>query len=70
MIPGEGHTLQMHSIVLIRGGRVPDLPGVRYHVVRGPYDASPPHSVEPHVNVAYDGYRHQARSKYGQKRPT
>ena len=56
-IPGVGHNLQEHSIVLIRGGRVKDLPGVRYHVVRGTLDAS---GVED---------RRQARSKYGAKRP-
>ena len=56
-IPGEGHNLQEHSIVLIRGGRVKDLPGVRYHVVRGTLDAS-----------GVDG-RTQSRSKYGTKRP-
>lgn len=56
-IPGVGHNLQEHSIVLIRGGRVKDLPGVRYHVVRGALDAS---GVED---------RRQARSKYGTKRP-
>jgi small subunit ribosomal protein S12 len=56
-IPGEGHNLQEHSIVLIRGGRVKDLPGVRYHVVRGTLDAA---GVEN---------RKQARSKYGAKRP-
>ena len=56
-IPGEGHNLQEHSIVLIRGGRVRDLPGVRYHVLRGVLDAS-----------GVDG-RHQSRSKYGTKRP-
>jgi len=55
-IPGEGHNLQEHSIVLIRGGRVKDLPGVRYHVVRGTLDAS---GVEG---------RQQSRSKYGTKR--
>jgi small subunit ribosomal protein S12 len=55
-IPGEGHNLQEHSIVLIRGGRVKDLPGVRYHVVRGTLDAS-----------GVDG-RNQGRSKYGTKR--
>jgi small subunit ribosomal protein S12 len=55
-IPGEGHNLQEHSIVLIRGGRVKDLPGVRYHVVRGTLDAS-----------GVDG-RQQSRSKYGTKR--
>jgi len=55
-IPGEGHNLQEHSIVLIRGGRVKDLPGVRYHVVRGTLDAS---GVEG---------RSASRSKYGTKR--
>ena len=56
-IGGEGHNLQEHSVVLIRGGRVKDLPGVRYHVVRGTLDA---------VGVAN---RKQSRSKYGAKRP-
>ena len=56
-IPGEGHNLQEHSIVLIRGGRVKDLPGVRYHIVRGTLDAAG-------VND-----RRQRRSKYGAKRP-
>ena len=56
-IPGIGHNLQEHSIVLIRGGRVKDLPGVRYHVVRGTLDS---------VGVAK---RMQSRSKYGAKRP-
>jgi small subunit ribosomal protein S12 len=56
-IPGVGHNLQEHSIVLIRGGRVKDLPGVRYHVIRGTLDA-----------VGVDG-RRQSRSKYGAKRP-
>ena len=56
-IPGEGHNLQEHSIVLIRGGRVRDLPGVRYHVLRGVLDAS---GVDE---------RRQSRSKYGAKRP-
>ena len=55
-IPGEGHNLQEHSIVLIRGGRVKDLPGVRYHIVRGTYDTS---GVED---------RRRGRSKYGAKR--
>ena len=54
-IPGEGHNLQEHSVVLIRGGRVRDLPGVRYHVVRGTLDTS---GVEG---------RKQGRSKYGSK---
>ena len=56
-IPGVGHNLQEHSIVLIRGGRVKDLPGVRYHVVRGTLDS------------AGVGDRRQGRSKYGAKRP-
>lgn len=56
-IPGEGHNLQEHSIVLVRGGRVKDLPGVRYHIVRGTLDTS---------GVAG---RTQRRSKYGTKRP-
>ena len=56
-IPDEGHTLQEHSFVLIRGGRVKDLPGVRYHVVRGALDAT---GVEK---------RRRSRSKYGVKRP-
>ncbi len=55
-IPGIGHTLQEHSVVLIRGGRVKDLPGVRYHIIRGALDAS---------GVAN---RNQARSKYGAKK--
>jgi small subunit ribosomal protein S12 len=56
-IPGEGHNLQEHSIVLVRGGRVKDLPGVRYHIVRGTLDA-----------LGVDG-RRRGRSKYGAKRP-
>jgi len=55
-IPGEGHNLQEHSVVLVRGGRVKDLPGVRYHIVRGSLDST---GVEG---------RHQQRSKYGTKR--
>ena len=55
-IPDEGHTLQEHSIVLIRGGRVKDLPGVRYHIVRGSHDS-----------LGVEG-RSQGRSKYGVKR--
>ena len=57
-IPGEGHNLQEHSIVLVRGGRVKDLPGVRYHLVRGAMDAA-----------GLDGGK-QRRSKYGANRPT
>ena len=56
-IPGVGHNLQEHSIVMIRGGRVKDLPGVRYHVIRGTLDA-----------MGVEG-RRQSRSKYGAKRP-
>lgn len=56
-IPGEGHNLQEHSVVLIRGGRVKDLPGVRYHIIRGTLDAQ-----------GVNG-RMQGRSKYGAKRP-
>jgi small subunit ribosomal protein S12 len=56
-IPGEGHNLQEHSIVLVRGGRVKDLPGVRYHIVRGTLDA------------AGVSNRKKSRSKYGAKRP-
>ena len=57
-IPGVGHNLQEHSVVMIRGGRVKDLPGVRYHIVRGTLDA-----------VGVQG-RKQSRSKYGAKRPS
>jgi small subunit ribosomal protein S12 len=56
-IPGEGHNLQEHSVVLIRGGRVKDLPGVRYHIIRGTLD------------TAGVSNRRQGRSKYGAKRP-
>lgn len=56
-IPGEGHNLQEHSVVMVRGGRVKDLPGVRYHIVRGTLDTA---GVEK---------RQQGRSKYGAKRP-
>lgn len=56
-IPGEGHNLQEHSVVLIRGGRVRDLPGVRYHIIRGTLDTQGVQS------------RRQGRSKYGAKRP-
>ncbi len=55
-IPGEGHNLQEHSVVLVRGGRVKDLPGVRYHIVRGTLDS-----------LGVDG-RNQSRSRYGTKR--
>jgi len=56
-IPGEGHNLQEHSIVLVRGGRVRDLPGVRYHIIRGTLDTA---GVED---------RRRSRSKYGAKKP-
>ena len=56
-IPGEGHNLQEHSVVLVRGGRVPDLPGVRYHIIRGSLDTQ---GVKD---------RRQGRSKYGVKKP-
>jgi len=56
-IPGEGHTLQEHSVILVRGGRVKDLPGVRYHIVRGTLDSAGVDS------------RRQSRSKYGAKKP-
>ena len=56
-IPGEGHNLQEHSVVLVRGGRVKDLPGVRYHIVRG------------HLDTSGVDARRQRRSKYGAKRP-
>ena len=56
-IPGEGHNLQEHSLVLVRGGRVKDIPGVRYHIIRGALDAS---GVEG---------RNQGRSKYGTRKP-
>ena len=56
-IPGEGHSLQEHSVVLVRGGRVKDLPGVRYHIVRGTLDSTGVDS------------RRQSRSKYGAKKP-
>jgi small subunit ribosomal protein S12 len=56
-IPGEGHNLQEHSIVLVRGGRVKDLPGVRYHIIRGCLDTAPVKD------------RKKSRSKYGAKKP-
>ena len=64
-IPGEGHNLQEHSVVLIRGGRVKDLPGVRYHVVRGTLDASG--AIGP--SSTNKANRNRKRSKYGVKRP-
>ncbi len=62
-IPGEGHNLQEHSIVMVRGGRVRDLPGVRYHVVRGKFDCL---GVE---KGRFDIQRQKSRSKYGTKLP-
>jgi small subunit ribosomal protein S12 len=56
-IPGEGHNLQEHSVVMVRGGRVKDLPGVKYHIIRGKYDSA-----------GVDG-RSKSRSKYGTKKP-
>ena len=64
-IPGEGHNLQEHSVVLVRGGRVKDLPGVRYHIVRGSLDATGA-AGPSNTNKAT---RTQRRSKYGVKRP-
>lgn len=64
-IPGEDHTLQEHSVVLVRGGRVKDLPGVRYHVVRGALDAG---AVQPKTIGNKTQVRNQGRSKYGVKR--
>lgn len=65
LIPGEDHNLQEHSVVLIRGGRVKDLPGVRYHVVRGALDTI---GVSPKGETKKP--RRQGRSKYGVKKPT
>ncbi len=58
-LPGQGHSLQQHSVVLVRGGRVPDLPGILYHAVRGKYDFSYKESFERRTN----------RSKYGTPKP-
>ncbi len=63
-IPGEEHNLQEHSIVLVRGGRVRDLPGVRYHIIRGALDAL---GVE--MQAKFNARRSKSRSKYGTKRP-
>jgi small subunit ribosomal protein S12 len=63
-IPGIDHNLQEHSIVLVRGGRVRDLPGVRYHIIRGALDAL---GVE--MQAKYNARRSKSRSKYGTKRP-
>ena len=70
-IGGEGHNLQEHSVVLIRGGRVKDLPGVRYHIVRGSLDLQgvKDHTVRGSLDTAGVKDRKQSRSKYGAKRP-
>lgn len=71
-IPGEHHNLQEHSNVLIRGGRVKDLPGVRYHIIRGTQDASGaagPTNTTPKRDSSLKVYRNQRRSIYGVKKP-
>ena len=76
-IGGEGHNLQEHSVVLVRGGRVKDLPGVRYHIVRGSLDLQGVkdlpgvryHMVRGSLDAAGVAKRRQSRSKYGAKRP-
>ncbi len=65
-IPGIGHNLQEHSVVLVRGGRVKDLPGVRYHIVRGTLDCA---GIENQPTTRNQDRRMQGRSKYGSKRP-
>jgi len=65
-IPGIGHNLQEHSVVLVRGGRVKDLPGVRYHIIRGTLDCQ---GVEIQPTTRNQDRRMQGRSKYGSKRP-
>ncbi|GIV07120.1 MAG: 30S ribosomal protein S12 [Fimbriimonadales bacterium] len=65
-IPGIGHNLQEHSVVLVRGGRVKDLPGVRYHIIRGTLDCQ---GVEDQKTTRNQDRRMQGRSKYGSKRP-
>ena len=65
-IPGIGHNLQEHSVVLVRGGRVKDLPGVRYHIIRGTLDCA---GVEIQPTTRNQDRRMQGRSKYGSKRP-
>ncbi len=65
-IPGIGHNLQEHSVVLVRGGRVKDLPGVRYHIIRGTLDCQ---GVEEQRTTRNQDRRMQGRSKYGSKRP-
>ncbi len=66
-VPGIGHTLQEHSVVLVRGGRVKDLPGVRYHIVRGALDCTGVN--EQNSTSAENKWRNQGRSKYGTKKP-
>jgi small subunit ribosomal protein S12 len=68
-VPGERNTLAEHATVLVRGGKVKDLPGVRYHIVRGALDASPAIGPTNTAPVGTAPTRHQARSKYGVKRP-
>lgn len=71
-IPGERNSLSEHATVLVRGGRVKDLPGVRYHIVRGALDCSPaagPTNTSPRGNSNLEVFRNQSRSKYGVKKP-
>lgn len=65
-VPGIGHNLQEHAVVLVRGGRVKDLPGVRYHIIRGTLDCA---GVEVQASTRDQDRRMQGRSKYGSKRP-
>lgn len=67
-VPGEKNSLQEHAHVLIRGGRVKDLPGVRYHIIRGVFDASPGAGPTKNPQEHDDGMRRQKRSKYGVKK--
>ena len=70
--PGEKSNIAEHANVLVRGGRVPDLPGVRYHIIRGALDSSPaigPTNTSPRDNPSLQVHRNQARSKYGVKKP-
>ena len=68
-IPGVGHSLQEHSVVMIRGGRVRDLPGVRYHIIRGTLDTLRYHIIRGTLDTQGVNGRMQGRSKYGAKRP-
>ena len=68
-IPGIGHNLQEHSVVMIRGGRVKDLPGVRYHIIRGTLDGVRYHIIRGTLDAQGVANRMQGRSKYGAKRP-